>query len=63
MSITAAASGSSEDTSDTTHPRHSAPADPESEIIRNRLWDFERATSQIWTVKYRDCRTLRCTYF
>lgn len=26
-------------------------------------WTFERISSQIWTVKYADCKTLACTYF
>ena len=31
--------------------------------IINRVWEFERISSQIFTVKYDDCKTLACTYF
>jgi len=32
-------------------------------LIRSRNWAFERISSQIFTVKYADCKTLACTYF
>ncbi len=31
--------------------------------IIDRRWTFERVSSQIFTVKYADCKTLACTYF
>lgn len=31
--------------------------------IISRAWAFERISSQIFTVKYADCKTLACTYF
>jgi hypothetical protein len=31
--------------------------------IKHRNWVFERISSQIFTFKYADCKTLSCTYF
>lgn len=38
--------------------------DPDDRIrIVDRVWEFERISSQIFTVKYADCKTLACSYF
>lgn len=35
----------------------------ESTQIVDVKWQFQRVTSQVFTVKYADCKTLACTYF
>lgn len=31
--------------------------------IEDHLWTFQRVSSQVFTVRYADCKTLACTYF